>query len=94
MAELGSSLGGLRTDMDRYREFRLVFLSTEAGKRVLHDILAWGHIYRSSKRPDPHDTSFREGERNLALKIMTAIHVEPQTERPQRQQSTEPQTGD
>lgn len=76
-AEIAS---GFATDMDRYRDFRAVFLSDERGRRVLHEILGWGHVFRSSVqgRPvDPHQVTFREGERNLALRILAALNAEP-----------------
>jgi hypothetical protein len=74
---------GAYTEMDRYREFRSVFLDTEAGRRVLHQILAWGHIWTTSMSQTPHEMAFSEGERNLGLKILAAVEVEPPT-RPTR----------
>ena len=66
------------TNIDRYRDFRSLFLSTDQGRRVLYEIMAWGHIYRSTAvRGDPHETYRREGERNMALRVLTTIHVEP-----------------
>lgn len=70
-----------RSDMDRFRDFRAVFMGNEQGKRVLRDILEWGHVWQSSMAPDPNQVMFSEGERNLALKIMAAVHNEP-VERP------------
>ena len=83
MVELGAVANDSRTPMDRYREFRQVFLGTEEGKRVLRDILGWGHAWRPVEVMDPTNLNaayhtFRNcGERNLALKILTAIEVEP-----------------
>lgn len=76
--------GGYADDMDRYRDFRAVFLSDERGKRVLNEIFAWSHIYRSSAqgRPiDPYQMALREGERSLALRILATLNAEP-VERP------------
>ena len=78
--DLRNDAGGPYTEMDRYRDFRALFTDSEAGKRVLAEILAWGHIWHSSMDPDPHHTSFQEGERAIALKILASIEVEP-TER-------------
>ena len=69
-----------RTDMDRYREFRAVFLGSEQGKRVLSDVLAWCHMGFSSIKPgpiDPYDVVRNEGARQVGLKITTAISAEP-----------------
>lgn len=75
-----------RLPMDRYREFRQVFLATDAGRRVLYDIFAAGHMYRSSyQRGDPHHTTFQEGERNLALYIQQTLINEPAMEQPTTQ---------
>ena len=66
--------------MDRYRDFRAVFLgesTPEQGRRVLHEILTWGHIWRTSMDPDPYQVHFNEGERSLSLKVVTAIENEP-----------------
>ncbi len=89
MTELGA-VDPTRSPMDRYRDFRQLFLGTDQGKRVLADVLEWGHNWKSTAvRGDSHETYRREGERNLMLKILTAIHMEPR-EPVTRQQSTEP----
>lgn len=85
MAELAAARTAGRTSLDRYREFRKVFLDTDEGKRVLYDILALGHLLKpSAVRGDPYETYRREGERNIALQITAIVHVEPR-ERPERQ---------
>ena len=85
MQDLASAQGaGQRNPMDRYREFRQVFLGSDAGKRVLHDILSRGRIYRPSTHPgDPYKTHTNEGKRELALEILMILHREPAAERPQ-----------
>ena len=93
LSDLAAVQGSGRTRADKYKEFRAVFLGSDQGKRVLHDILSEGHMYRSSMRADPYQTFFREGERNMALKILTTIMAEPQ-ERPTRQRSKPQPTGD
>lgn len=65
------------TDMDRYRDFRSVFLSTDQGKRVLHEILGRGHVLHAGLTFEPHRLFFNEGERNLALWIFAKARVEP-----------------
>lgn len=44
-------------------------LETPAGRRVLWSILAAGGLFRSSYADRREDTYFREGERNLALRL-------------------------
>jgi hypothetical protein len=71
-------------DEDRYREFRRVFLGSDEGRRVLHEILSWGHMFQSSVGRtdiDPNRVLFLEGERNLALKLLATLNAEP-TARP------------
>ena len=92
MNELGASQVSGRTALDRYRDFRQVFFETDTGKRVLNDILAWGHIWKSSivrdknLVADPYMTFKNEGERNLALLILTILHREPKLQ-PDKQQT-------
>ena len=68
--------------MDRYNDFRKVFLETEQGRRVLRQILGWGSLLKSHlvKMPhpiDPYAIVAREGERNLALRLFSVMLVEP-----------------
>ena len=66
--------------MDRYRDFRRLFLDTDMGRRVLYEILAWGNMFRPSAPRanfDPYQTMFHDGERNIALQIMTTMNAEP-----------------
>ena len=93
MTELAAAMTAGRTKTDRYAEFRTLFLGSDQGKRVLHDILAWGRIYGNPVRTDTHQTYLCLGERNLAIKIISTIMVEPQ-ERPTRQRSKPQPTGD
>ncbi len=67
--------------MDRYRDFRRVFLQSPDGRRVLWQILAWCHMYRpAAVRGDPHETYRREGERNIGLRILATMNAEPADE--------------
>lgn len=68
--------------VDRYKDFRKVFLETEPGRRVLRQILGWGHLLKSHlvrmPRPiDPYSILGLEGERNLALRIFSVMLIEP-----------------
>lgn len=74
------------TAMDRYRDFRRVFLGSDEGKRVLRELLAWGRMFRApafGNPVDPHRMSIAFGERNIALKLLSTLHNEP-PEKPQR----------
>jgi hypothetical protein len=54
-------------------DYQTVF-SSEAGNRVLADLMSTFHIGSSSHvSGDSHETSFREGERHVILHIMHKI---------------------
>lgn len=74
------------TDMDRYRDFRKVLMGSDEGKRVLREILSWGHMFKPPVhgRPiDPLAMAIDGGERNMALRLLATVNQEP-PERPQR----------
>ncbi len=82
--------------MDRYNDFRKVFLETEQGRRVLRQILGWGHLLKSHlvrmpRSIDPYAVIGLEGERNLALRIFSVMLVEPTPK--QDMQTTVPKKG-
>ena len=85
LAELSAVYPGKRyRNIDRYRDFRRVFLDSEQGMRVLYEILSWGHIFRSTATIanfEPYETMFHDGENNIALRIMSTLNAEPK-ERP------------
>ncbi len=73
---------------DKYRDFRQVLLGSDAGKRVLREILTWTHTLRSSVigRPiDPYLTHVHEGERNIGIKLQNTLLFEPKA-KPQMQE--------
>lgn len=79
-AELQQAHPGKYGKMDRYRDFRRVFLDTEQGKRVLYEILLWCHITRPSApraKFNPYETMFLDGERSIGIDIMTTMNAEP-----------------
>lgn len=75
------------TNLDRYRDFRAVFLGSDAGKRVLYEILSWCRLFRAAATFDSNKAFFREGERNIGLRIMASMNAEP-SDAPTRAQST------
>ncbi len=86
---LGDSKSSYPTDMERYAEFRMVFLASDAGKRVLKDIMIMaGMVKSTSVRGDPYETYRLGGERDLGLKIAKTVFNEPRTQVTQ-QNSTE-----
>ena len=85
LAALPGSAG--YTPEERYRDFRRVFTGSEEGKRVLREILSWGHMLRPSAQGspiDPYLTHIREGEANIARRLLITVTVEP-PQRPKRQ---------
>ena len=76
---------------DRYNDFRKIFLETEQGRRILKQVLAWGHLLHVSPVRDPVDPwrmVFAEGERNMALRIFSVMLVEP-PDKPEKQTQTQ-----
>ena len=77
--------GNAYTLLDRYRDFRQVF-STEPGRRVLYELLAWCHMVKTSVPPgpniDPYRTHVAEGERNIGIKLLGVLQKEPSAEQP------------
>jgi hypothetical protein len=68
------------TPMDRYRDFRKLFLGSDEGKRVLREVLSWGRMFRAPALGNPidsHRMAVAFGERNIALKLMATINIEP-----------------
>lgn len=81
--------GRERNKLDRYRDFRQVFLATEAGRRVLDDLLFMARFHeRTAVKGDALETYFREGQRSVALQVLIILEREP-GQPPQRQQTRE-----
>lgn len=78
--------------MDQYRDFRAVFLGSEQGRRVLHEIMQRGHYFGplTPKTPeiDPYALAMGEGARRLVLGITETMNKEPQAQRPARTNNT------
>lgn len=54
----------------RKEDYETVF-STDAGQRVIADLMSKFNIGRSSHTPgDPYETAFREGERHVVMNII------------------------
>lgn len=72
-----------KDQIDRAKKFAAVsqdyknVFGTKQGERVLYDIMKGAHIIEPSYvKGDPHETSFREGERNMALRIFTHLNMD------------------
>jgi hypothetical protein len=58
---------------DKRADYETVF-SSQAGQRVLGNLMADFHMGRSSHAAgDSHETAFREGERHVVLHIMSMV---------------------
>lgn len=78
---------GEYTKMDRYRDFRRVFLETEEGKHVLFELMGWAGMYRAlPMNPDQKDRDVfvALGERNFILRLLSTINLEPKTDKPEK----------
>ena len=69
---------GFADGFDRHQSYRVVFLATPLGRKVLNDILTQCHMFHPVVVPgDPFLTHFRDGERNAGLRILTALNAAP-----------------
>jgi hypothetical protein len=66
--------------VQRILDYKQVF-GTEAGKRVLWDMMGAAHMLHSSRIPGDNsgmETVFREGERNSVLRVLSIIDMDPE----------------
>lgn len=78
LRELKTAQLGSYNRMQRYRDFRLVFMGTPEGKRVLNQIMAWGRVYGNLiEKGSSDDTYIHLGERELVIKVLRVINLEP-----------------
>ena len=62
----------------KHRDYGHVF-STPEGRRVLLDLCDAGHIFQPTYVPgDFGETAFREGERNIVLRLLTIMNLTDQ----------------
>lgn len=65
------------SEVDRYQDFRKVFLDTTEGRRVLYQLFDWGHVFHTNMVPgasvDSHLAFFRDGERSIVLQILAVL---------------------
>ena len=76
------------TALDRYRDFRVVFMQTDEGGRVWRRIMEMGCVFeepRLTSPVDPYMLVAYRGKRQLALEIFKTTTDEPRTEKPATQ---------
>ena len=54
-------------------EYRQTFQQSPSGMKVLEDMMKAHHFWTSTFEPDALATAFREGERNVVLRILTIL---------------------
>jgi hypothetical protein len=70
------------SDEQRLIDYKIVF-NSDAGQRVLIDLMARGHVYGPSVTPtydgpiDPYQVCFHDGERNLVHTILHYLGMTP-----------------
>lgn len=63
--------------IDKYRDYRALFLGSDRGRRVLWDILILCRLYKTSMNQDSHLMAFNEGKREIGLRILGIMNAEP-----------------
>lgn len=74
-----SQVGDKYTDVDRYRDYRRVFLDRPEGRRVLWQLFEMAHLFApvAVLPGDPYEAYHRDGARNLALAIFAILNADP-----------------
>lgn len=63
--------------LDRIILYKAAF-GTEEGKKVLYDLMINHHMINPVMvKGDPYDTAFKEGERNVILRIISILKIDP-----------------
>ena len=62
--------------IDKIIDYQAVFESPK-GKQVLYDLMKTHWIMSSHPYSDPYANAFHEGERNVVLRIMTKLEIDP-----------------
>tara|TARA_R110000744_G_scaffold70257_1_gene142168 strand:+ start:597 stop:923 length:327 start_codon:yes stop_codon:yes gene_type:complete len=80
------------SDLERYQDFRELFLGSEIGKRVFNEILGMGYMANDTTKfntngVDPNATLISTGERKLALSIHKLVMVAPSAPPPPTQKT-------
>ena len=84
LSELASSHPGRNyKPMDRYADFRRLFLETEQGRRALYEIMSFCGMYKS---PAPranfetNQTMFFNGQQDIGYRLLAVLNIEPKSQ--------------
>jgi hypothetical protein len=66
-----------RRQVARVMDYKRTF-NSEQGKRVLYDLFSAHYMLGSSFSKDPHEIAFREGQRQVLLRILTILKTNPE----------------
>lgn len=61
--------------LDRILAYQQAF-NTEAGKKVLLDLIRQHHVISSSFDKDPYVMALKEGEKNTVLRILSILQID------------------
>ncbi len=59
----------------KYKDYQRTF-NSEQGQRVLYDLMNEHYFLRSSFDQNPYEMAFREGQKNVILRIMTILKLD------------------
>lgn len=59
----------------KLKDYQRTF-SSEHGKRVLYDLMNEHYFLKSSFSPNPQEMAFKEGQKNVILRIMTTLKLD------------------
>ena len=85
---------GSYAPMDRYSDFRAVFMQDEQGRRVLYEILSWCGMFRTPINDagvlDQGRLVVHAGMHNIGIRLLNTIHEEP-VDRPSTATNVKPE---
>lgn len=61
----------------KVHDYKVVF-GSEAGERVLYDLMRSAHVLSTTFSVEPCEMAMREGERNIVLRILTVLKMDPE----------------
>lgn len=64
-----------KKQLGKPKDYKRVF-NTDAGKRVISDLIDTHFVMRSTIAATPEMTAFNEGQRNVVLRILTLLNID------------------
>lgn len=61
--------------LSNLKDYQRTF-NSEHGQRVLYDMMNEHYFMRSSFDPNPYEMAFREGQKNVILRVMTILKLD------------------